>query len=748
MSGVGGLFVSVVSLAVAAISLRQAQVQPAAARTRTEIMEQLARSIGRQWESEIAVRRINDPHPLPVSWRNAPEHLFRGWDSIQVASRSGTGSTGGDSEASSSHDLSGEDRQLARVLADRIPTHRLVVLGEPGSGKTVLLIRLVFDLLKDRSSAGRVPVLASLASWNPVEQGLADWLGDVLTTANPWLRRSVPDDPSRRNWAEVLLADHLLIPVLDGLDEIPEAGRTRAIDRINDWLALSMENHVVVSSRLVEYETMLHGVDQRRPITRLAGAAGIVLEALQPHHVQRYLERDAGDGPVAVQHWAPVVNQLGESSPIGIAFRTPLVVGLARTTYNPRSDEPLPVAGPEELIRFTGVAELKQHLFDGFLRAAYRSGPDTGRKRRWSLSDAERWLAYLARSGQPRTDAGSNDDPSRTAVDLAWWHLHERVPSWLMATAAALVPSLAVGLAAAIRPSLGIGLGVGLLIGVPTAVLTSGSTQATRPVRGIAVGAGCAVIGAVVGGLIGQPLQLGRGITGGLVGAIGVGLAVGPLGGLGALAGGLLGGLGVGMTAGEAPGLPAGILCGLGAAAASAAVFLRAGRRTPALGLRNSRLSLLPALAAGGVGGVALGVPGGPLAGTMGAVAGFCLGLLTPDADLRVATSPLVALQRDRATFLALSLTSGGTVFAGASLAVATEVGVAGGLTVGLVFGCLQAVWGRYIIAHTYLAARGRLPWRLMAFLAEAHERGVLRQVGAQYQFRHAELQGHLARRP
>jgi hypothetical protein len=40
----------------------------------------------------------------------------------------------------------------------------------------------------------------------------------------------------------------------------------------------------------------------------------------------------------------------------------------------------------------------------------------------------------------------------------------------------------------------------------------------------------------------------------------------------------------------------------------------------------------------------------------------------------------------------------------------------------------------------------GRLPLRLMRFLDDAHRRGVLRQVGAVYQFRHARLQDRLAR--
>jgi hypothetical protein len=35
-----------------------------------------------------------------------------------------------------------------------------------------------------------------------------------------------------------------------------------------------------------------------------------------------------------------------------------------------------------------------------------------------------------------------------------------------------------------------------------------------------------------------------------------------------------------------------------------------------------------------------------------------------------------------------------------------------------------------------------------MGFLADAHRRGVLRQAGAVYQFRHIELQHRLATRP
>ncbi|MFF8432350.1 hypothetical protein ACF07Y_45985, partial [Streptomyces sp. NPDC016566] len=72
--------------------------------------------------------------------------------------------------------------------------------------------------------------------------------------------------------------------------------------------------------------------------------------------------------------------------------------------------------------------------------------------------------------------------------------------------------------------------------------------------------------------------------------------------------------------------------------------------------------------------------------------------------------------------------------------------GLASGLTVGLMLALARSVWMQFLVARTALAAAGRVPWRFMSFLTDAHERrGVLRQAGAVYQFRHLDLQRHLA---
>jgi len=56
--------------------------------------------------------------------------------------------------------------------------------------------------------------------------------------------------------------------------------------------------------------------------------------------------------------------------------------------------------------------------------------------------------------------------------------------------------------------------------------------------------------------------------------------------------------------------------------------------------------------------------------------------------------------------------------------------------------------WFRFCLARVWMAGRRQMPLRCLTFLEDAHRRGVLRQVGAVYQFRHLRLQEHLAQGP
>ena len=164
-----------------------------------EVADQLAVAVNIQWTDEAAIRRLNDPYPLPVSWTAADPGLTVAWGSLVNVATSGAGSGSPPPSAAwaaSPDGLAGKDAELADVLA-RVPTGRLVVLGEPGSGKTMLMVRLVLDLLVRREPGGPVPFLASVASWNPTEQDLRDWLGEQLLINHPALARRRPTGRGR-----------------------------------------------------------------------------------------------------------------------------------------------------------------------------------------------------------------------------------------------------------------------------------------------------------------------------------------------------------------------------------------------------------------------------------------------------------------------------------------------------------------------------------------------------------------------
>lgn len=62
----------------------------------------------------------------------------------------------------------------------KLPARQLVVLGEPGGGKSVLALLLTLGLLRDGEPEAAVPVLLSASTW-AVHERLDHWLERRLT---------------------------------------------------------------------------------------------------------------------------------------------------------------------------------------------------------------------------------------------------------------------------------------------------------------------------------------------------------------------------------------------------------------------------------------------------------------------------------------------------------------------------------------------------------------------------------------
>ncbi|MFF8431710.1 NACHT domain-containing protein [Streptomyces sp. NPDC016566] len=659
-------------------AVRLGKKEPAHARLE-DVADQLAHAVRQQWEAEAQLRRLNDPFPLPVAWETADADLVESCTHLTELAQDWPGqSPGADSGwALSPAGLAGKGGDIIEVF-ERVPTRRLVVLGEPGAGKTMLLIRLLLGLLEHRAPGGPVPVLFPLASWDPPRQDLYTWMADELAQDHPALRDLAPADPSQAGdgtRARALLAQQLILPVLDGLDELPENLRARALHAINQ--ALPARQPLVLSSRTTEYRSAL--TTPAGVTVLLNGAAGIRLLPLDAVKAAAYLERDAGGpGTKAAARWRRVTASMGTTAPVSQALSTPLGLFLARTIYNPRPDEHLSdlpnLSDPDELLdqtRFPTRQDIDTHLFTAFIPAAYRPHPDHPTP--WNARQAQRTLTFLARHLQRHLNGSPN---------LAWWQLPRALPRQALATglAAGLMVGLLASLVVWLLSGLPSGLGVGGVIGFTCAVMAGGIAWSARdksPSSGIRWswrGKSWLTFGLpfglVLGYLVGDAVQLARGWLYGVVAGLVVGLPFALMGGI---------------------------------------------------------RSVHP--------------------------------------DLNKAVGPSAVLRRDRRTFLAITFAVGitGTIMFGigytfeiadwspdAIVFVFTSAlsGLVFGLPLGFMLGLARSVWMRFLVARTALAAARRVPWRFMSFLADAHERrGVLRQAGAVYQFRHLDLQRHLAQR-
>jgi DNA polymerase III delta prime subunit len=131
----------------------------------------------------------------------------------------------------------------------------LLVLGEPGCGKTNSLLNLAVDLLKTASTDDKapVPVIFNLAGWEDPAISLNEWMKQVLQHGH-----SVP-----ANLAASLLMENKLVILLDGLDEIglrfanadkSAALQQQCLEGIGQFVTNYPLTKLVICSRRKEYE--------------------------------------------------------------------------------------------------------------------------------------------------------------------------------------------------------------------------------------------------------------------------------------------------------------------------------------------------------------------------------------------------------------------------------------------------------------------------------------------------------------
>ncbi|MEM7064813.1 MAG: protein kinase [Cyanobacteria bacterium P01_B01_bin.77] len=241
----------------------------------------------------------------------------------------------------------------------------LLILGEPGAGKTTTLLSLARRLL-DRSTSGqRLPVIFNLSSW--LHEPIEHWLVKELSH-----KYQVPKAIGRR-WVE----EQQLLLLLDGLDEVALERRAACVTALNQFHC-DYGPEIVVCSRIGDYETLPQ---------KLQLQTALYLRPLTDEQILTYLNRpDRGLTGLKSLLEKNAATQDANISLLELA-RSPLILNIMVLTYQGVSSEEIL---PQDE---THVApNYQQQLFDAYIQRMLARRPD----RTYSTVQIKRWLTTLA----------------------------------------------------------------------------------------------------------------------------------------------------------------------------------------------------------------------------------------------------------------------------------------------------------------------------------------------------------------
>ncbi|MEP0857938.1 NACHT domain-containing protein [Trichocoleus sp. DQ-U1] len=259
-------------------------------------------------------------------------------------------------------DDSFEELRETRIYEEIGQGRTLLILGDPGSGKTVALLQLAQRLIErsERNLSLPMPVVFNLSSWAKDQKSIADWMIDELREKYQ----------VSKSLSEPWITQQQLILLMDGLDEVREENRNGCVRALNDFIGLYPQTEVAVCSRVRDYEALTE---------RLQISSALCLQPLSSEQIYQFLD---GLG----ESLTNLKVLLRNNTELDQFAKNPLIINLMSVAYQGWLIEDL------KLHLYSASEHRNQHVFNAYIdrRLEQKSTSE------YSKNDVLHWLSWLA----------------------------------------------------------------------------------------------------------------------------------------------------------------------------------------------------------------------------------------------------------------------------------------------------------------------------------------------------------------